>query len=63
MARKYVHFSVFFGFVSKPNKQEWKKNGLNGYFRTLQGIFFLKVFQDFTNDFSHQYYVEKYSAF
>lgn len=34
-----------------------KKNGLNGYFRTLQGIFFLKVFQAFSKDFSHQYYV------
>lgn len=49
-------FFISFSFVSNTNKQKCK-NGLNGYFRTLQGIFFLKVFQAFSKDFSHQYYV------
>ena len=57
IARKYVHFLSSLVLFQNQINRNGKKNGLNGYFRTLQGIFFLKVFQAFSKDFSHQYYV------
>lgn len=51
----YISLSSLVLFQIQINRNV--KNGLNGYLRTLQGIFFFKVLQAFSKDFSHQYYV------